>query len=61
MAAFPQICMRGDRMSSYEQWPLDVPAALGNEYTHGIATISSGETLEGAARFASGEGRHGAF
>ncbi len=61
VAAFPQICLRGDRMSSYEQWPLDVPAALSNEYTHGIATISSGETLEGAARFASGEGRHGAF
>ena len=37
------------------------PTALSNEYTHGIATISSGETLEGAARFASGEGRHGAF
>ena len=61
LAAFPQRCLRGDRLSSYEQWPLDLPDALAVEYGHGIATITSGETLEGAARFAAGEGRHGAF
>jgi enoyl-CoA hydratase len=36
-------------------------AALRNEYRHGIATIRSGETVEGARRFASGAGRHGQF
>lgn len=61
MAAFPQLCMRGDRLSSYEQWPLGIDVALQVEYEHGIATIGSGETLEGAARFAAGEGRHGSF
>ena len=61
LAAFPQLCMRGDRLSSYEQWPHDLDVALQVEYEHGIATIGSGETLEGAARFAAGEGRHGAF
>ena len=61
LAAFPQACMRADRASSYEQWALDVPAALVNEYRHGWAVIESGETREGAARFAAGAGRHGAF
>lgn len=61
IAAFPQRCLRSDRHSSYEQWSLDEPDALLAEYRHGIATIRSGETQEGAARFAAGEGRHGQF
>ncbi|CAN5601536.1 crotonase/enoyl-CoA hydratase family protein [soil metagenome] len=61
LAAFPQLCLRGDRLSSYEQWSLDLPEALLAEHRHGIATIRSGETLDGAARFAAGEGRHGQF
>lgn len=61
LAAFPQRCLRSDRLSSYEQWSLDLPDALDAEFRHGIATIESGETLEGATRFARGEGRHGAF
>lgn len=61
VAAFPQICMRNDRRSSYEQWPLGLEEAIVTEYRHGIDTINSGETRAGAARFAFGEGRHGAF
>ena len=61
IAAFPQRCLRSDRQSSYEQWSDDVPQALATEYRHGIETIRSGETQEGAARFAAGEGRHGRF
>ncbi|CAN5875623.1 crotonase/enoyl-CoA hydratase family protein [soil metagenome] len=61
IASFPQQCLRGDRASSYEQWSLDLDDALAVEYRHGMATIKSGETIEGAARFAAGEGRHGAF
>jgi enoyl-CoA hydratase len=61
IAAFPQLCMRSDRLSSYEQEPLSLVAAIRNEYRHGIATIRSGETVEGARRFASGAGRHGKF
>lgn len=61
LAAFPQRCLRSDRLSSYDQWSLDLDDALAAEYRHGIATIESGETLEGAMRFAGGEGRHGAF
>jgi enoyl-CoA hydratase len=61
LAAFPQRCLRSDRLSSYEQWSLGVTDALAGEYRHGIETIRSGETATGAARFARGEGRHGAF
>jgi enoyl-CoA hydratase len=61
IAAFPQRCMRSDRMSAYEGWNLALPEALLSEYRYAIATINSGETREGAARFASGTGRHGKF
>ncbi len=60
LAQLPQGCMRRDRQSSYDQWSLDLPAALAHETELGLATIASGETLAGASRFASGEGRHGA-
>jgi enoyl-CoA hydratase len=61
LAGFPQTCLRSDRLSSYEQWSLSLEEALAAEYRHGVATIRSGETQAGAARFASGEGRHGSF
>jgi enoyl-CoA hydratase len=60
LAALPQRCLREDRLSSYEQWALPLDDALVNEYRRGLSVIESGETLEGAARFAAGEGRHGA-
>jgi enoyl-CoA hydratase len=59
IAALPQICLRSDRTSSYDQWSLDLGEALSHETRLGRATIASGETLAGAARFAGGEGRHG--
>jgi enoyl-CoA hydratase len=59
IAALPQICLRSDRTSSYDQWSLDLGAALSHETRLGRATIATGETLAGAARFAGGEGRHG--
>lgn len=59
IAAFPQACVRSDRASAREQWALDEPAALLNEYEHGLGVL--GEALEGAARFAGGAGRHGSF
>jgi enoyl-CoA hydratase len=61
IARFPQVCMRNDRRSTYEQWTLDEASALKRELALGMATLTSGETLEGAARFASGAGRHGTF
>ena len=61
IAAFPQRCMRSDRMSAYEAWTMPLGEAISNEYRHGIATVQSGETREGAARFSAGVGRHGKF
>lgn len=60
IAANPQLCMRSDRQSSYEQWDLPLQEALANETKHGLGVIGSGETAAGAARFAAGAGRHGA-
>jgi enoyl-CoA hydratase len=61
IAAFPARCMRSDRRSAYEGLGLDLQAALANEFRLGMATIDSGETRTGAARFAAGAGRHGDF
>ncbi len=61
LAEFPQRCLRSDRMSSYEQWELPLQAALRRETELGMEVIRSGETREGATRFAKGAGRHGAF
>lgn len=61
VAAFPQLCMRIDRLSSYRQWDLSLDDALRAEAEGGIEVIRSGETRDGATRFASGEGRHGSF
>lgn len=59
LAALPQTCMRSDRLSSYEQWSLPAPEAVRNEFRRGLSVIQSGETVAGAQRFASGQGRHG--
>lgn len=61
IAAFPQLCLRHDRQSVLEQWGLDETDAMLNEVRLGIKTLASGETVEGATRFAKGEGRHGQF
>jgi enoyl-CoA hydratase len=61
IAAFPQACMKSDRLSTYEQWDLELAEALMNELRHGYATIESGETAAGVSRFTEGAGRHGRF
>jgi len=61
IARMPQICLKGDRSSVYEQSGLAMPDALANEFAHGARTLASGEVRAGAARFASGKGRGGSF
>ena len=60
LSAFPQACLRNDRASALAQWSLDWDAATHQEITLGRQTLASGEAQSGAARFASGAGRHGA-
>ncbi len=61
ISSFPQTAMRNDRMSMLEQWSLTDHEAQRNEVARGLDTIGTGEAHDGAARFASGTGRHGAF
>lgn len=59
LARLPQVCLRNDRQSAYEQGGQELDAALQHEYELGVATLSSSEFAAGVARFTAGEGRHG--
>lgn len=59
LCAFQQATMNADRMSAYRQWDLPIEQALHQEWERGKQRIADG--LEGAARFAGGEGRNGRF
>jgi enoyl-CoA hydratase len=58
LASLPQECLRGDRLSAYEQFELPFAEAMRNELQHGLRSLQSG-AAEGARRFADGAGRHG--
>ncbi len=53
--------MRNDRLSALEQWSLDWEQAQAAEVRYGLETLRSGSSVEGASRFAAGEGRGGRF
>lgn len=61
LAAFPQACLRSDRLSAWEQFGLGEEEALKNELRRGLAVLASGESVAGATAFSSGTGRHGGF
>lgn len=61
ISKFPQMCLRNDRLSALAQWSLDWDAAQAFEVELGMQTLRSGQSREGAARFAAGEGRGGTF
>lgn len=59
IAAFPQATLRADRMSALTQWDWPWRDAMVREWQGGRTCL--GDALAGAARFAGGAGRHGAF
>lgn len=61
ISAFPQLCLRNDRLSAIEQWSLSWDEAQAAEVRLGMETLRAGSAVEGATRFASGQGRGGAF
>jgi enoyl-CoA hydratase len=61
IAKLPQICLRSDRQSVYEQYALNMDKALAREFALGLETLRSGESRAGAERFATGKGRGGRF
>lgn len=60
IAKFPQVCMRNDRRSAYEQFDLSFADAMANEFQLGLESLQAG-AAEGAKRFAQGKGRGGNF
>jgi enoyl-CoA hydratase len=58
IAAFPQIAMRSDRMSTIRQWNLSEKEAIELEASLSLEARQK-EARAGANRFASGAGRHG--
>ncbi|MFE5136457.1 crotonase/enoyl-CoA hydratase family protein [Streptomyces fagopyri] len=59
IADFPQSCLRSDRASVLDQEGLVEKTAMRGELRHGMGVLA--DSMEGAARFASGAGRHGSF
>ncbi|MEQ8497652.1 MAG: crotonase/enoyl-CoA hydratase family protein [Gammaproteobacteria bacterium] len=60
IARFPQGCLRSDRASVYAQEGLSELDGLRSEWRISAPLVLA-EGLDGAARFASGKGRHGDF
>jgi len=60
IARFPQACVRNDRLATYESLGRPTGEALAVEYRYGVASLAAG-AVDGAAGFAEGAGRHGAF
>jgi enoyl-CoA hydratase len=60
IARFPQLCLRHDRASAYEQAGMPLAEAMANEWAHGEVALRE-EARGGATRFAEGSGRHGDF
>lgn len=58
IAAFPQIAMRSDRLSTIRQWDLPEADAIAQEMRM-AAEARRVEARDGASRFAAGAGRHG--
>lgn len=57
LAQWPQQCMRSDRMSLLNQWGMSEADAMDVEF--GSLSRVAAESVEGAARFSAGAGRHG--
>jgi enoyl-CoA hydratase len=45
IAAFPQVCLRGDRLSAYEQFDLSMADALANEFAHGQSALDEAKWI----------------
>jgi enoyl-CoA hydratase len=60
LSAFPQTCLRSDRLSAYEQFGAGLDEALAGELELGQEALRI-DAVAGARRFAQGAGRHGSF
>lgn len=60
LTKFPQVCMRNDRASAYEQFGMPFNDAMAREFAYGLESLAAG-AADGAKRFAEGAGRGGSF
>ncbi len=60
ISQFPQACLRADRSSVYDSFGHSIEAAMQREFEGGRPIIEQ-ESVAGAQRFSTGEGRHGSF
>ncbi len=62
IAAFPQRCLRNNRLSARRQHgAATLRDALAQEFALGRATLALSEAEGGACRFVAGAGKHGRF
>ncbi|WP_290584722.1 crotonase/enoyl-CoA hydratase family protein [Alicyclobacillus sp.] len=59
LAAFPQGCLRSDRLAVYAGLGQDLAEGMRREFQFGARVLAGEDALAGAARFCDGEGRHG--
>jgi enoyl-CoA hydratase len=60
IAAFPEVCVREDRLSMYEGLGRPEAEAMAIEFAHGSTSLRA-DMRENVTRFVAGEGRHGSF
>ncbi len=61
IAAYPQSCMRSDRLSVYRGFDLPMDEAMDQEFRLGMEVVAGGELQAGAKQFSQGIGKHGRF
>jgi enoyl-CoA hydratase len=59
LAALPQACLRGDRLSALESLSLSHDDAMAGEFAHGMASLADPAVTAGLSRFRGGAGRGG--
>ena len=60
ISAFPQACLRSDRMSALRSTGIPVRDAMAAEFRYGMATLAAPGAADGVARFRGGADRGGA-
>ncbi|HEX2771942.1 MAG TPA: crotonase/enoyl-CoA hydratase family protein [Micromonosporaceae bacterium] len=60
LGRFPQTCLRNDRLSVLDGAGTAEATAMAGEFKYGIRSLAA-DSAAGAARFATGAGRHGAL
>ena len=61
ISAFPQACLRSDRLSALQSPGFETEAAMANEFRHGMTILAAPEAAEGVTRFQRGAGRGGSL